>query len=50
MFEVRDHQFLVLLFVMQAKRNDGCQHCQLPLINLLQQRKLFSLTKDMSPG
>ena len=39
MFEVRDHQFLVLLFVMQAKRNDGCQRCQLPLINLLQQLK-----------
>ena len=39
MFEVRDHQFLVLLFVMQAKRNDGRERCQPLLIDLLQQLK-----------
>src|SRR5438874_12001409 len=37
MFEVRDHQFLVLLLVMQANRNDGRQRCQLPLIDLHEQ-------------
>jgi len=39
MFDVRDHQFLVLLFMIQAKYHDGRQLCQLSLINLLQQIK-----------
>ena len=39
MFDVGDHQFLVLLFMMETKCHDGCQLRQLPLINLLQQLK-----------
>ncbi|GAC1344223.1 MAG: hypothetical protein NVSMB27_04940 [Ktedonobacteraceae bacterium] len=37
MFDVRDHQFLMLLFMMQTKYKDGRNRCQLPLIDLLQQ-------------
>ena len=37
MFDVGDDQFLVLLFMMEAKRNDGRELCQLPLIEPLQQ-------------
>ena len=37
MLDVGNHQFLVLLFMMQTKRKDRCELCQLPLIDLLQQ-------------
>src|SRR5258706_5306308 len=37
MLDVGDHQFLMLLFMMQAKRKDGRELCQPPLIDLLQQ-------------
>src|SRR5713101_72570 len=39
MLDVGDDQFLMLLFMMQAKRNDGRELCQPPLIELLQQLK-----------
>src|SRR5713101_5233551 len=37
MFDVRNHEFLMLLFMMQAQCKDGRDLCQLSLIELLQQ-------------
>ena len=39
MFDVGNDQFLVLLFMMEAKRDDGRQLCHLPLVELLQEIK-----------
>jgi len=39
MLDVRDHQFLMLLFMMQTQCKDGRDRCQLSLIDLLQQIK-----------
>src|SRR6266849_393005 len=36
-FDVRNHEFLMLLFMMQAQCKDGRDLCQLSLIELLQQ-------------
>src|SRR6266702_8869746 len=39
MFDVRNHQFLMLLFMLQTQYKDGRNCCQLSLIELFQQVK-----------